>query len=69
MQIEILNPKAARLLKDLEEMELISIKKPGKINLSSLLEQLRSNDKSTLSSEDIIKEVEFVRSRRHGKGQ
>lgn len=69
MQIEILNPKAARLLKDLEEMELISIKKPSKINLSSLLEQLRSNDKSTLSSEDIIKEVEFVRSRRHGKGQ
>jgi hypothetical protein len=67
MQIEILNPKATKLLKDLEDMDLISIKKPVKKSLSSLLEKLRSKDDSAPTLEEITKEVEFVRSKRYGK--
>ncbi len=67
MQIEILNPKATKLLKDLEDMDLISIKKPVKKSLSSLLEKLRSKDDSALTLDEITKEVELVRSKRYGK--
>ncbi len=67
LQIEILNPKAAKLLKDLEEMDLISIKKPKKKSLSALLEKLRSKESSAPSLEEITKEVEIVRARRYGK--
>ena len=67
MQIEILNPKATKLLKDLEDMDLISIKKPVKKSLSSLLEKLRSKDDYAPTLEEITKEVEFVRSKRYGK--
>jgi hypothetical protein len=67
LQIEILNPKAAKLLRDLEEMDLISIRKPGKNSLSSILEKLRSKESTVPSLEDITKEVETVRSKRHGK--
>lgn len=67
MQIEILNPKAARLLRDLEDMNLISIKKPAKKSLTALLEKLRTNENSPPSLEEITKEVEIVRTKRYGK--
>ena len=67
LQIEILNPKAAKLLRDLEEMDLISIRKPGKNSLSSILEKLRSKESTVPTLEEITKEVETVRSKRHGK--
>jgi hypothetical protein len=67
LQIEILNPKAAKLLKDLEEMDLISIKKPTKKSLSALLEKLRSKESSAPTLEEITKEVEIVRAKRYGK--
>jgi hypothetical protein len=69
LQIEILHPKAAKLLKDLEEMDLISIKKPAKKSLSSLLEKLRSKESAAPSLEEITKEVDIVRSKRYGKEQ
>ena len=40
--INILDPKATKLLKDLEEMELISIQKPSEDGFVSVLKKLRS---------------------------
>jgi hypothetical protein len=67
IQIEILNPKAAKLLKDLEDMDLISIKKPVKNSFVSLLEKLRSKESEAPTLEEIAKEVEIVRSKRYVK--
>jgi hypothetical protein len=65
MLINILNPKAAKLLLDLEEMELISIQKPGDSGFASLLKKLRSNSDSTPTLEEITAEVESERTKRY----
>jgi len=66
MQIEILNPKAAKLLKDLADLNLISITEESSENqFIKTLNSLRS--KSAPSLDDITKEVEAVRSKRYGK--
>ena len=64
-QIELLNPKARGLLKDLADLNLISIRKTvssGKKFLS-LLKKLRANN--TPSIEEITKDVEEVRQKRN----
>ena len=63
--INILDPKATKLLKDLEEMELISIEKPGKSAFASVLKKLRSNSDSTPTLEEITAEVESERAKRY----
>jgi hypothetical protein len=47
MRIDILNPKAARLLKDLADVNLIAIKSASKSGFASILEKLRSKADST----------------------
>ncbi len=67
LQIELLNPKVRGLLKDLADLNLISIRKTtssGKKFLS-LLKKLRA--KSAPSLEEITKEVEAVRQKRNGQ--
>lgn len=71
-QIEILNPKAAKLLKDLADLNLIAIKensKGGFIEAVSKLRKKAAKDNITLT--EITKEVEAVRAKRHAgkKGQ
>ncbi len=66
IQVDIINPKAAKLLRDLEELNLISIRKPGKSNFLTVLERLRSKEKSAPSLKQITKEVEAVRMKRYG---
>lgn len=66
LRIEILNPKAKQLLENLEALNLISIKKDNKKQLKDIVKQLRSKNTSPLSLEEITKEVETVRARRHG---
>ena len=63
--INILDPKATKLLKDLEEMELISIEKPGESAFASVLKKLRSNSDSTPTLEEITAEVESERTKRY----
>ena len=63
--IDILNPKAKKLLEELEALELISIKKDEKKGFQDVLKRLRK--KSTPSLKEITKEVEQVRSERYGK--
>lgn len=65
MRIEILNPKAAKLLKDLAEMNLIAIQDSTNTGFKAILEKIRSNSKPVPTLEEITKEVEFVRNRRY----
>jgi len=64
-QIDILNPKALKLLQDLADLELISFRKTED-NLQSIIRRLR--EKASVnppSLEEITKEVEIVRAKRY----
>jgi len=65
--VNILNPKAARLLKDLADLNLIAIQDTSKNGFASILKKLRSKAKSAPTLEEITKEVELVRSKRYAK--
>ncbi|MFP4622008.1 MAG: hypothetical protein ACLFM7_11910 [Bacteroidales bacterium] len=68
IRIEIINPKAKRLINDLADMGLIKIKKEqAKSEFSELLDRLRNQSESAPSLEEINKEVESVRKARYEK--
>ena len=64
--IDILNPKAKRLLQNLADLNLIRIKKKrDKTEFNRLLERLRENAEEAPSLDEITKEVESVRKSRY----
>lgn len=65
LKIEILNPKAKKLLKDLAELKLININ--TQISLKDILDKLRSYEYETPSLDEITKEVREERKSRYGK--
>jgi len=65
INIEIINPKARKLLKDLADLNLITIK--PKLKLTDLLEKLRKKSETVPSLEEITSEVEEVRKTRYAK--
>ena len=65
IQVNILNPKADIILKDMEKQNLISIKRTSDKNLRSVLNNLRSNAKTAPSLKEITKKVELVRTKRY----
>ena len=68
LKIEILNPKAYKLLKDLADLNLISIGEvEKKTSLQTVLKKLRSNSDIAPSLSEITKEIDLVRSKRHAK--
>lgn len=68
IKIDILNPKARKLLKDLADLDLIAIRKSDKNNFSEVLKKLRSQQsKSAPTPDEVAREVEVVRSRRYNK--
>jgi len=68
IRIDIINPKAKALLKDLADLDLIKIKKDiPKKNFQSLLNKLRKNHMEAPSLEEITAEVEKVRKARYDK--
>jgi hypothetical protein len=70
MQIDILNPKAGKLLKNLEDLKLISIRKSSDDGFLKLVNKFRAKAKSnppTLA--EITKEVELVRASRYAKSK
>ena len=68
IKIDILNPKAKSLLKDLADMDLIRIKEDNvNAEFKELLEKLRSNSVNAPSYDDISKEVESIRKARYEK--
>lgn len=67
VRIDILNPKAKKLLEDLEALELIAIRKDENQSFEEVLGRLRKKAESAPSLEEITKEVEAVRSKRYDK--
>jgi hypothetical protein len=68
IQIDILNPKAKKLLRNLADLNLIKINKPKtKSDFSALVQKLRSKSNEDISFEEIAKEVEQVRQSRYEK--
>ena len=70
MQIDILNPKAGKLLKNLEDLKLISIRKSSDDDFLKLINKFRTkaqNNPPTLA--EITKEVETVRANRYAKSK
>ncbi len=69
-QIDLLNPKAARLLQDLADLKLISIKETKKQDFIDIVTKLRKKASSNVPSlEEITKEVELVRAERYAKNR
>ena len=68
IRIDIINPKAKKLLKDLADLNLIKINKEKyKSDFSTLLKKLRSKSNDEISLDEITKEVEQVRKSRYEK--
>jgi hypothetical protein len=68
LRIEILNPKAKSLIKNLADMELIRIKNDNaKTGFTQLLARLRKRSDDAPSLDEITKEVESVREARYEK--
>ena len=67
LRIDIVNPKAKKIIKELADLNLIAIrdKDPMK-SFQGLLNKLRSKTE-VISLDEITKEVELVRAKRHGK--
>jgi len=64
VKVDILNPKARKLLKDLADLDLIAIRKSTKSDFSEVLKKLRSQSANVPSEDEIAREVEAVRSGR-----
>lgn len=67
VKVDILNPKARKLLKDLADLDLIAIRKSTKSEFSEVLKRIRSKSETVPSPQEIAGEVETVRSRRTKK--
>ncbi len=68
LRIEIVNPKAKSIIKNLADLDLIKIKKEKvKNEFTELLAKLRRKSDKAPSAEDILKEVESVRQGRYEK--
>ncbi|MCF8363101.1 MAG: hypothetical protein K9G70_10815 [Prolixibacteraceae bacterium] len=66
LKIEIVNPKAKRLINNLADMDLIRIKKEKvKSDFIELLSKLRKHSENAPSLKDITEEVETVRKSRY----
>lgn len=70
LQVDILNPKAGELLKNLADLNLISIQETGDDSFLKVVNKLRTKAKNNPPSlQDITKEVELVRAKRYAKSK
>lgn len=68
VQVDILNPKAEKLLQDLADLNLISIKDVSSDSFLEVVLKLRKKaEKTPPSLDDITKEVELVRAKCYAK--
>lgn len=68
IKIEIINPKAIKLIKGLADLNLIKINKEKyKSEFSNLLKRIRAKSNEEISLDEITKEVELVRKSRYEK--
>ncbi len=70
LQIDILNPKAGKLMEDLADLKLISIRKTTDDDFLKLVDKFRAKAKKNPPTlEEITKEVEIVRLKRYAKSK
>lgn len=68
VQVDILNPKAGKLLQDLADMNLISITDVANDSFLKVVRQLREKaQRNPPTLQNITKEVELVRAKRYAK--
>ena len=68
LQIEILNPKALNLLKNLADLKLISIRENSDDGFMDVVNRIRTKAQDNPPTlEEITKEVETARAKRYGK--
>jgi len=67
IKVDILNPKAKKLLNDLADLDLIAIRKSTNKDFSDVVQILRSKSEDDLDEDEIAREVEAVRSARMNK--
>jgi hypothetical protein len=65
IQVDILNPKAKKLINDLADLDLIAIQNAPTHRFSDILRKLRSPADAGPDPEEITREVERVRSERY----
>jgi hypothetical protein len=65
-QVDIIDPKAKKLLQNLADMKLISIKQDKRQDFLTLVASIRKKAKTNPPSfDEITKEVEIVRAKRY----
>lgn len=69
LKVEILNPKARKILQELANLNLINISKSidSKSEFSKIITKIRSKNSVAPSLSDITKEVESSRSERYAR--
>ena len=70
LQVDILNPKATKLLQNLADLNLISIKGTKDDGFLKIIKKLRAKASiNSISLEEITNEVESVRAKNYAKGK
>ena len=67
LKIEILNPKALKLIKGMQELKLIKVSDEPISSLKLYLKKMRRNSSTAPSLNEITKIVEDVRAKRYAK--
>jgi hypothetical protein len=65
LKVDILNPRARKLLRNLAAQNLIAIRENKTVSLQQLLNSLRNQTSQPPSLDEITKEVEIVRTQRY----
>ena len=65
IKIEILNPKARQLLKNLQDLNLIRVSEEPTSKLKNYLKKMRKNEKNAPNLEEITALVEEIRTERY----
>ncbi len=64
LQIDIINPKASKLLKNLVDLNLIAITNKNNNEIIAMANKIRNKIKTTPTLAEITKEVEIVKAKR-----
>lgn len=67
LKIEILNPKVLKLIKGMEDLNLIKVSEEPVSRLTSYLKKMRRNSASVPDLDEITSIVEKVRASRYAK--
>ena len=67
LKIEVLNPKALKLIKGMEDLKLIKVTAERKDDIQVYLKKMRSKAKNAPSVNEIAKVVDQVRAERYAK--